>query len=345
LKKFWSKKAIGLMPYTAGEQPRQKLIKLNTNENAYPPSPKVAKAIDGLSPKLRLYPNADSDDLRDVIAERHGISPSQVFCSNGSDEALAFCFLAFFDPGRPVRTLDVTYSFYPVWANLFDLTLEEIPLKIDYTADIDALCGGYNAVIANPNAPTSISMGISALERIIRTTSGVVVVDEAYVAFGGESALRLLKKYDNLAIVRTLSKSHSLAGLRVGYVMADDNLISALNAVKDSFNSYPVDMLAQAAAAAAIRDVPYYEDVTARIIADRGYTARALADMGLEVLPSSANFIFVKVREAENIFRKLRENGILVRYFPQGRTSDFLRVTIGTTVQMQAFIETMKGIL
>lgn len=345
MKEYWSKKARGLEPYTPGEQPVQKLVKLNTNENAYPPSPKVAAAVAAEVANLRLYPNPDAQVLRQTVADYHGLRPEQVFCFNGSDEALALCFLAFFDPGRPIKTLDITYSFYPVWAELFDLTLDRVALTMDYTADVAALTGGTGVVLANPNAPTGIAVDLDSIERIVRGTDGVVIVDEAYIAFGGQSADKLVEQHKNLAVVRTLSKSHSLAGLRVGYVLADEGLIQALAAVKDSFNSYPVDRLAQVGAIAAIEDTAYYNEVTCKIVADREETRRALEKLGLTVLPSSANFLFVQCADAADVFTKLREQGILVRYFPGGRTKDFLRVTIGTNEQMQAFIAAMKGIV
>ncbi len=343
-RKYWSGKASGLTPYVAGEQPAQPMIKLNTNENAYPPSPSVAQAIAGAAAELRLYPTTDAKKLREAIAEVEGVSADNIFCSNGSDEALALCFMAFFDPGRPVKTMDVTYSFYPVWAKLFDLTLDIVPLREDFSADAAGLCGGAGAVIANPNAPTGMAMALPCIEEILQSTKGVVIVDEAYVAFGAQSALPLIDKYENLAVVRTFSKSHSLAGLRAGYVAAQKNLITALNAVKDSFNSYTVDMLAQAGAAAAMRDTAYYAKTTADIINERERTTLALAKMGYSVLPSAANFIFVKCADAADTFASLRERGILVRYFPGGRTNDYLRVTIGTAEQMDAFLAAMEKI-
>ncbi len=345
MKRYWSEKAAGLTPYVAGEQPKEKLIKLNTNENAYPPSPKVFAAIEGVAQNLRLYPNPSAQALRQTIAQTQGIAQQQVFCSNGSDEALALAFLAFFNPGEAIRTVDVTYSFYPVWAKLFDITLHSVPLKADFTVDVRGLCGGQGAVVANPNAPTGIALGLDSIEEIVAGTDGVVVVDEAYQAFGADSAIPLIKKYKNLAVVRTFSKSHSLAGLRVGYIAADENLIAALETVKDSFNSYTVDMLAQAGAAAALHDTAYYEETTKQIIADRESTRKALEAMGLLVLPSSANFLFVRCEDAVNVFAALRQYGILVRYFAGGRTADFLRVTIGTTAEMEAFVKAMRQIV
>ncbi len=342
---YWSKKAKSLVPYMAGEQPMQKLIKLNTNENAYPPSPAALHAIQGAFANLRLYPRPDADAFREAAAKANGIAPEQVFCANGSDEALALCFQAFFDPGVPIKTMDVTYSFYPVWAQLYGLTLDIVPLKEDFSADIQSMEGAQNVVLANPNAPTGIALPTAAIERIVQSARGAVIVDEAYFGFGAESAVPLIHTYKNLVVVRTLSKSHSLAGLRAGYVAADEDLIRALTTVKDSFNSYPVDMLAQAGAAAALEDTAYYKENNQKIIDSRAYTVRELQKLGLSVLPSAANFLFVKCADAAGVFAALREWGILVRYFPNGRTADFLRVTIGTREQMEAFVAAMKGIL
>ena len=366
MKEFWSEKAKRLTPYTAGEQPTQTMIKLNTNENAYPPSPKVKEAIMEAARDLRLYPNADADHLRKVIAAHHGVAPGEVFCSNGSDEALAFCFAAFFSdsqkteaeggstawfprsyPDSHVRTLDVTYSFYPVWAELFDVPLQTVPLKEDYSVDVEKLYGARGVVLANPNAPTGIALPLCAIEKILHKTNGVVIVDEAYAAFGAESAIPLVKKHKNLVVVRTLSKSHSLAGLRVGYVIADENLVSALSTVKDSFNSYPLDRLAQAGACAAIEDTEYNEQTTQDIIATRAYTIGELWKIGISCLPSHANFIFVEFSNpsAKQVFAALRDRGILVRYFPQNRMENFLRVTIGTRTEMDAFRAAVKEII
>jgi histidinol-phosphate aminotransferase len=344
VKKYWSEKAARLTPYVAGEQPKERLLKLNTNENAYPPSPRVAEAI-AAATDLRLYPATDARALREVIADREGLAPENVFCANGSDEALALAFLAFFSPGRPVRTADVTYSFYPVWARLFDLTLDVVPLKADYTVDVERMCGGKNVVIANPNAPTGIALEPGALEKIVGSTGGAVIVDEAYVAFGGQSAAALTRKYGNLAVVRTLSKSHSLAGLRVGCVLADAGLVAALDCVKDSFNSYTLGTPAQAGAAAALEDTAYYERTTLKIIAAREFTKAALEGMGLRVLPSAANFLFVRCADAAGTFAALRERGVLVRYFLGGRACEFLRVTIGTHGQMEEFLDAMRKVL
>ncbi len=347
VKQYWSEKAARLEPYKAGEQPKQKFIKLNTNENAWPQSENVEKAILSVTEKLRLYPDPEATELKKTIAEVNGLKENNVFCANGSDEVLALCFLAFFDPNKSINTLDVTYSFYPVWEQLFDLTLNPIPLKADYTVDTEKLCGGKNVVIANPNAPTAIALEISDIEKIVKSTGGVVIVDEAYFGFGAKSAASLIEKYDNLVVVRTLSKSHALAGLRVGFALAQENLIEALRAVRDSYNSYPLDTLAQAGAIAAISDTDYYDNISKKIMATREYTVTELSKMGVYCLPSSANFIFMKCEKkpAEEVFMQLREKGILVRYFNATRTKDYLRVTIGTQEEMEVFIKVIGEIL
>lgn len=361
MKEYWSEKAKSLKPYTAGEQPKEKLIKLNTNENAYPPSPKVAEAIAGATERLRLYPDPNADELRAAIAHYHNVAPSQVFCANGSDEALALCFAAFFaggpQDGHPggwfpnasvaygVKVPDVTYSFYPVWAKLFDVPLDVVPLLDDYTVDVERMCGGAGVVLANPNAPTGVALSVTGLLELIEHTNGVALIDEAYAPFCGTSAIPFVQDHDNLVVVRTLSKGHSLAGLRVGYVIADENLIAALNTVKDSFNSYPVDALAQAGAIAAIKDEAYYEKTALDIIDTRIYVIGELWKLGVSCLPSEANFLFVRFKDAPGMMRALRERGVLVRHFDGPRTKDFLRVTIGTREEMDAFIMAVKEII
>lgn len=348
MKEYWSRKAAALKPYTAGEQPRQKnIIKLNTNENAYPPSPRVAEAVAQAAAGLHKYPLAGSDALVQAVAQTEGIPAENVFCANGSDEALALCFLAFFDPDKPVYTTDITYSFYTVWADLFDLNLEQIPLRDDFTVPVEKLTGAPGGVvIANPNAPTSMAISTQEIETIIQSNKRIVIVDEAYIAFGGESVIRLIQKYDNLVVVRTLSKSHALAGLRVGYVAANRNLVEALEAVRDSFNSYPVDSLAQAGGAAALLDGEYYKQTTSKIIEAREYAARELAGMGAFVLPSSTNFLFIRTpKPAWDVYRELKEKGILVRWFDSPRIRDFLRVSIGSMEEMKCLLGELQTIL
>lgn len=333
-------------PYTAGEQPREKLIKLNTNENACPPSPRVAEAVAGAASDLRLYPPADGGVFRDAAAKLHGLSREEVFCANGSDEALALAFLALFDQGAPVLTPDVGYSFYPVWANLYDLTLQPVELDSDFAVPGAGFRGAAGVVLANPNAPTGMELAPGVLREIIENANGPVIVDEAYAGFGAQSVLPWVREYDNLLVVRTLSKAYSLAGLRAGYAAGQKDLIRALETVRDSFNSYPVDRLAAAGAAAALEDEAWHKECCERIVATRERTRERLRTLGHRVLPSKTNFLFVECRDpdAATVFHLLRERGILVRYFGSGRTAGFLRVTIGTDAEMDAFLEVMEDL-
>lgn len=345
--KYWSKRAASITPYVAGEQPKaDNLIKLNTNENPYPPSPKVEAVLRSFDPALlRLYPDPNSEGLRQAIASVNGLSPQHVFLANGSDEALSVCFQSFFD-GDLVFP-DISYSFYPVWADLYGVESCQVPLNPDFTVPVEKFMGKTNVVLANPNAPTSMALPLEDVEKIVQTARGVVVVDEAYIAYGGESALPLLGKYDNLVIVRTFSKSHSLAGLRVGYVLANPNLIAALECVKDSFNSYPVDKLAQACAEAAVLDQAYTQGILKKIVATRDRFALAIQGLGFQVLPSSANFLFCKhdTVKGQVLLSRLRETGVIVRHFAKPRIEDWLRITIGTDEQMEKLAQTLQRIL
>ena len=351
-KRFWSQRIQSLVPYTPGEQPRgQVFIKLNTNENPYPPSPKVLQAIRQATDEgLRLYPDPESLALRQAIARFHGLSPGQVFCGNGSDEVLGLCFYAFFTPGRPVIFPDITYSFYPVYARLFQLDYREIPLEEDFSFPVEqflAPCGG--AVVCNPNAPTGKTLPLEAIRRILEAhPDQVVMVDEAYADFGAQSAVPLLKEYPNLVVIHTLSKSRSLAGMRLGYALGSPDLVAAVNCVKNSFNSYPIDRLAQAAGVAAMEDVPYFQETCSKIIATRQRTVQALREMGFSVLDSCTNFIFIShpAKSGPQLQLALRERGVLVRRFdsPQ-RIRDCLRVSIGTDHEMQAMCAACQDIL
>lgn len=336
---YESELALRLTPYTAGEQPKdRKFIKLNTNENPYPPSPKVAQAIAGLCDDLRLYPDMESTALREAIAQVNGVAPEQVFCGNGSDEVLAFAFAAFF-AGKKLLTPDVTYSFYPVYANLFGVEHQAVPLKNDFTVDVNGMLQGCPMALANPNAPTGIELPQSEIRRMAqhaRDNGAVLLVDEAYAAFATETATPLLREFDNLLIVRTFSKSHALAGMRVGYAMGSAQLIDALRRIRDSFNSYPLDRLAQAAATASILDVDYTARTVGLVVAARDKAYARLQAAGIEVLKSATNFLFVKAGEdAAPVQQTLRDEGILVRHFGSARLKSWLRVTIGTTEDME----------
>ena len=331
--------ALRLTPYTAGEQPKGRaFIKLNTNENPYPPTPRIHAAITEAAEALRLYPDMEATALREAIAQVNGLKPEQVFCGNGSDEVLAFAFAAFF-AGKALYAPDVTYSFYPVYANLFGVDYRPVPLREDFTVDVAGLCQGGPIVLANPNAPTGLLLPLAEVRRLAehaRTAGQVLLVDEAYAAFAPENALPLLHEFDNVLIVRTFSKSHALAGLRVGYALGSPELIDTLRRIRDSFNSSPVDRLAQAAARAAILDTDYTAQAARLVIAARDKCRRRLTDAGIPVLKSATNFLFVQAdaRDAASVQQALRAEGILVRHFAGPRLSPWLRVTVGTAEDM-----------
>ncbi len=342
--------ALRLTPYTAGEQPKDRqFIKLNTNENPYPPSPRVAQAIAGLTDRLRLYPDMEATALREAIAKVNGVEPEMVFCGNGSDEVLAFAFAAFF-AGKRLVAPDITYSFYPVYAGLFGAEYAPVPLKADFTVDVEGLMQGCPMALANPNAPTGILLGQSEIRRLAehaRVNDAVLLVDEAYAAFAPETSIGLLAEFDNLLIVRTFSKSHALAGMRVGYAMGSARLISALRRVRDSFNSYPLDLLAQRAAEASILDEDYTADVVRKVIAARDQCRERLTAAGIDVLPSATNFLFIRADEedASAVQLALRQEGILVRHFSAPRLRPWLRVTVGTAQDMERVTEALVRLI
>lgn len=347
---YLSKRARQMTPYTAGEQPKDmRYIKLNTNENPYPPSPRIREAIEREMECLPLYPDPDAGALCAAIAKVEGLNADCVFCGNGSDEVLSFAFCAFFDDGQPVLFPDVTYSFYPVFAGFYGIPVQTIPLndrfEID-TADYARPAGGV--IFPNPNAPTGVYLGLDHIRRLLDFhKERVVVVDEAYIAFGGRSAAPLIAEYPNLLVVRTFSKSHALAGLRIGYALGQPHLIAALSRVKNAFNSYPVDRLAAAAATAAVQDVPYYAETAGKVAATRGRFIAGLRGLGFTVLPSLANFVFVSHPgvPASDLFARLRAAGILVRYFNLPRIDNFLRITVGTDADMDRLSEVLEGLL
>jgi histidinol-phosphate aminotransferase len=351
MSRFWSPAVHELEPYVAGEQPKiPGLVKLNTNENPFGPSPKVLEAIaTATGDRLRLYPDPSSSNLRGVIAENFGLDTEQVFVGNGSDEVLAFTFAALLKHEKPLLYPDITYSFYKTYARLFDLNVEEVPLdeslriRVD---DYDRPCGAI--IIANPNAPTGIALPLSDIEALVAShPDQVVVIDEAYVDFGAETAASLIPRYENLLVVHTFSKSRSLAGLRVGFALGQRPLIEALERMKDSFNSYPLDTLAQAAATAAIEDKAWFEQTRDQIMSNREMVKQALEARGFEVLPSSANFVFARHpgHQGADLARGLRERAVLVRHFAKPRISDYLRVTIGTTEECHQFLMAIDQII
>ncbi|SMC36929.1 histidinol-phosphate transaminase [Papillibacter cinnamivorans] len=351
MNKYWSPRIRDLKAYVPGEQPRDRiLVKLNTNENPYPPSAKVLEAVKNTADgRLRLYPDPDCVSFREAVARQYKLLPENVFPGNGSDELLAFCFLAFFGPGRPVLFPDITYSFYPVYADLFAVPFTPVPLDAEFRIPVSEFCRENGGVIfPNPNAPTGIPLAISQVETVLKANpDSVVIVDEAYIDFGGESAVGLIPRYPNLLVTHTLSKFRSLAGLRAGYALGDKELIAALDCVKNSFNSYTMDRVALAAAEAAVEDTEYFRLLAGRIAATRDKTAEALRSMGFLVLPSAANFLFAshKTVSGEYLQKGLRERGILVRRFQKPRIENFLRISMGTEEQMELLIKALEELL
>ncbi|MGO4763691.1 histidinol-phosphate transaminase [Cupriavidus sp. 2KB_3] len=349
--KYWSNLAKTLTPYVPGEQPEQPHVtKLNTNENPYGPSPRVTEAIRGAaSASLRLYPDPECRALRSVVASYHGIPSEYVFAGNGSDEVLGLCFQAFFDPGIPILLPDVTYSFYRVYTRLFRLTHREIPVTDSLAvrvSDYTTPCGGI--VLANPNAPTGMALPLASIRSLLEMhRETVVIVDEAYVDFGAESSLALLPEYPNLIVVRTMSKSRSLAGLRVGFAFGQSHLIDAINRVKNSFNSYPVGHLAQLGAIGAYEDDHYFQRTRAAIIESRDVMTADLRKLGFIVLPSKANFLFAHHPSlaANALVEALRRDRILVRHFPEERIRDYLRISVGTASQCAEVVRSLKRAL
>lgn len=351
MKEYWSGRIRDAVPYVPGEQPKDRVfIKLNTNENPYGPSPAVSKAIAAAAgDTLRLYPDPQCTDLRAAIAERYGLQPAQVFCSNGSDEALAFAFQAFFDPEREIVFPRITYSFYPVYTSYFGLKCREVPMNPDFSIPMEALCGNNGGVVlANPNAPTGIAVPRDTVEQLVQANpQAVVIVDEAYVDFGAESAVSLIDRYPNLLVIQTASKSRALAGLRVGWALGHENLIAALCCVRDSINSYPVDRLAQIGAAAAVRDSAWFDKTRRAVMDTREKTAAALQQRGFTVLPSKANFVFASHpdRSGKDLLDGLRERGILVRWWKDPLICNWLRITIGTPQEMERLLAALDDIL
>lgn len=344
----WKDNLIDIAPYVAGEQPKKAdFIKLNANENPYPPSPKVIEAISRFkSEGLNKYPDADAAPLVRAIAERAGLSEENVFVGNGSDDVLALCFRAFFNSGKPILYPDITYSFYPVWCSMLKIPYELIPVDDDFNIraeDYKRENGGV--VICNPNAPTSIGRGLDFIREILDANpDSVVICDEAYVDFGGVSALPLLKEYPNLAVVQTFSKSRSMAGMRIGCCFGGKDIISALRAAKDSYNSYPVDSVAIAAGCASIADEDYFKETVSKIIATRDRLTKALRELDFDVKDSSTNFLFAAHPryKAADISAFLKTKDIYVRFFNKLRIDNRLRITIGTDSEIDALVSALK---
>ena len=347
----WKKNVRVVDPYVPGEQPQEKdIIKLNTNENPYPPAPLVEMAIRTMdTSRFRMYPDSEATELVSELARYHSVQPNQIFVGVGSDDVLAMSFLTFFNGDKPILFPDITYSFYDVWAALFGVSYETPALDLDFRIKKeDYMVPNGGIIIANPNAPTSLYEPLDHIKDIINANrESVVIIDEAYIDFGGESALSLINEYDNLLVVRTFSKSRSMAGIRIGYAIGNTELISSLNAVKGSFNSYTMNMPSIVLGTMSLKEEDYFEKTVQSIIETRGRVAQYLCEKGFQVLPSSTNFLFVTHPEvnAEKIYLTLKEKGIYTRYFKKPRIDSFLRVTVGTAEEMDIFMAEIQIIL
>ena len=351
MNRYWSKQIEALDPYTPGEQPQdQQYIKLNTNENPYPPAPGIARVIrDYDIGRLRRYPDPESRELIESLASYHGLESNQVFVGNGSDEVLAHAFQAFFKQDDPILFPDISYSFYPVYCKLFQVEYQQPALDHEFCISIqDYASTNGGIIIPNPNAPTGIALEIAAIRELLADNpESVVIIDEAYVDYGAESACQLIPEFPNLLVVQTFSKSRSLAGLRLGYALGHKDLVEALQRVKNSFNSYPIDCLTSAIAIAAIADEDYFQQCRKRVIASRDRLSTELRQLGFEVFPSSSNFVLVRHdgQPAETLYVDLKAAGILVRYFDQARIENCLRISIGSDPECDALIAALRKII
>ena len=350
MSKFFTDRLSNLTPYTPGEQPKDmQYIKLNTNESPFPPSKAVSDAVFAESQKLQLYSDPECINVRRELARVYGVDINQVIVTNGSDEVLNFAFMAFADEKSPLVFPDITYGFYPVFAELNRIPYTETPLKDDFTIDVNDYIGvNKTVVIANPNAPTGIALTLQDIEKIVSSNpKNVVIIDEAYVDFGAESAVTLIDKYDNLLVVQTFSKSRSMAGARLGFAIGNQKLIADLNTIRYSTNPYNVNRMTDAAGAAALIDNDYYMNNCKTIIDNREWTVAALEELGFEVLPSKANFVFAKNDkiDGEKLYLELKNRGILIRHFTKDAICQYNRITIGTVEQMKKLIDTISLIL
>lgn len=347
MSRFWSPFVKALVPYVPGEQPKlARLVKLNTNENPYGPSPKALEAMRGeINDSLRLYPDPNGDHLKQAVADYYGIPAAQVFVGNGSDEVLAHIFHGLFQHDAPLLFPDISYSFYPVYCGLYGIAYEQVPLDEQFQIRVeDYRKPNAGIIFPNPNAPTGCLMPLQAIEQLLQQNpDSVVVVDEAYIDFGGQTAISLVDRYDNLLVTQTLSKSRSLAGLRVGLAVGHPDLIEALERIKNSFNSYPLDRAAIVGAAAAFADRAYFQQTCQKVIDSREALVDELQARGFEVLPSAANFVFARHprHDAAALAARLREQGVIVRHFKQARIDQFLRITIGTPEMNQALLDAL----
>ncbi len=347
-----SQRVKKLTPYVPGEQPQdRKYLKLNTNENPYPPSPKIEAFLKKFDvERLRLYPDPQFKDIRETLAQQFGITKEQVFLGNGSDEVLAFVFYAFFDnTNGKLMFPEFTYSFYPVYCDFFDIDYNKIPLSDNFEINIERFLDGSEScgiIFSNPNAPTGIFLPLEKIKKLLSVypKDRVVVIDEAYIDFGGESAVNLINEHKNLLVIRTFSKSMCLAGLRLGFAMGNDILIKALFSAKDSFNSYPVNMLAQNIGEIAVLDTDYNQMILDKIIRNREYLSRELKIMGWDVLPSKANFVFTRKPgiSGKEIYQKFKKMGILVRHFGIPGIDDFVRITVGKMEDVDSLLKAIK---
>ncbi len=350
MSKFWSPFVKDLVPYVPGEQPKlSKLVKLNTNENPYGPSPKAIAAMQAeLNDDLRLYPDPNGERLKQAVADYYGVSSKQVFVGNGSDEVLAHAFHGLFQHGQPLLFPDISYSFYPVYCGLYGIDFVQVPLDEQFQIRVEDYARPNGGIIfPNPNAPTGRVLALQAIEQLLKANPhSVVLVDEAYIDFGGETAISLVDQYPNLLVTQTLSKSRSLAGLRVGLAVGHADLIEALERIKNSFNSYPLDRLAIAGAAAAFEDKAYFQQTCRQVIDSRERVVDGLQQLGFEVLPSAANFVFARHphKEAAQLAAGLREQGVIVRHFKQPRIEQFLRISIGDEAQNSALLDALRGL-
>lgn len=351
MSQYWSDIVHRLTPYVPGEQPKmQRLTKLNTNESPYGPSPKALEAIRAAAgEELRLYPDPCAGQLKQAVADYYSVAPEQVFVGNGSDEILAHAFHALLKHERPVLFPDITYSFYPVYCRLYQIEARVIPLREDFSVNVADFAGPNGGVIIpNPNAPTGLLLSVAQIEELLQLNrDSVVVIDEAYIDFGGASAAALVERYPNLLVIQTLSKSRALAGLRVGFALGDRALIEGLERVKDSFNSYPLDRLAIAGAVAAMEDRTWFEEIRGKVIATRAVLTEGLQELGFQVIPSQANFVMAThpSRSAEELAAKLREDQIIVRHFRQERIENYLRITVGTDDEIGRLLDSLRRIL
>ena len=347
----WENNVRRVVPYVPGEQPKDTdVVKLNTNENPYPPSPNVRKALDDFDcGRMRLYPDPEASVLVDAIAENYGVKPEQVFVGVGSDDVISMAFLTFFNSDKPVLFPDVTYSFYDVWAEVYRIPYKQMPLDKDFRINAkDYMTENGGIIFPNPNAPTGVFESVDMIEEIVKANpDSVVMIDEAYIDFGGKSCLPLIEKYANLLVIQTFSKSRSMAGMRIGYAMGNEKLIKYMNDVKFSINSYTMNHITQICGAEAVKDKAYFEEHVNKIIDSREYTKKKLTELGFTFPDSMSNFIFAKHESADanEIFAKLKEKKIFVRHWNKPRISDYLRISIGTSEEMEKLISALGEIL